>query len=122
MNTRILEPLGMIDTGYAMTGARKERLAKVYEHGSGGTLRPVPSLGERSPRGKEIFREAGLVCFSTLDDYARFAQMLCNGGELAGERIIGRKTRELMVVPNHLTGLAVPFHNQGCGTRLRSRS
>jgi CubicO group peptidase (beta-lactamase class C family) len=40
--------------------------------------------------------------------------MLCNGGELAGVRIIGRKSRDLMVA-NHLTGLAVPFHNCGVG-------
>jgi CubicO group peptidase (beta-lactamase class C family) len=43
LKTRIFEPLGMIDTGYAVTGARKERLAKVYQHDSSGTLRPVPT-------------------------------------------------------------------------------
>ena len=52
--------------------------------------------------------------FSTLDDFARFGQMLCNGGELLGERIIGRKCWELMIA-NHLTGLAVPFINLGVG-------
>ena len=40
--------------------------------------------------------------------------MLLNGGEWAGARIIGRKSLELMVA-NHLTGLAVPFHNLGVG-------
>ena len=43
--------------------------------------------------------------------------MLCNGGELSGVRIIGRKSLELMVA-NHLTGLAVPFHNLGVDTVL----
>jgi len=45
--------------------------------------------------------------------------MLCNGGELEEVRIIGRKTYELMI-SNHLTGLAVPFHNlsQGYGFGL----
>src|ERR1700733_3555201 len=41
LQTRILEPLGMIDTGYAVAAAEKGRLAKVYEHGPGGAFRPV---------------------------------------------------------------------------------
>jgi CubicO group peptidase (beta-lactamase class C family) len=114
LKTRIFEPLRMIDTGYAVTGARKERLAKVYQHDSSGTLRPVPTLRGESVEGQRDFPGGGTGLFSTLDDYARFAHMLCNGGELAGERIIGRKTRDLMVA-NHLTGLAVPFHNLGVG-------
>jgi CubicO group peptidase (beta-lactamase class C family) len=40
LNTRILKPLAMIDTGYAVTDHRKERLAKIYEHGAGGDLQP----------------------------------------------------------------------------------
>jgi CubicO group peptidase (beta-lactamase class C family) len=114
LKTRIFEPLGMIDTGYAVTGARKERLAKVYQHDSSGTLRPVPTLRGEIVEGQRDFPGGGTGLFSTLDDYARFAHMLCNGGALAGERIIGRKTRDLMVA-NHLTGLAVPFHNLGVG-------
>ena len=42
--------------------------------------------------------------FSTIGDYARFGQMLLNGGELDGVRILGRKTVELMEA-NHLSGL-----------------
>jgi CubicO group peptidase (beta-lactamase class C family) len=114
LNARVFEPLRMTDTGYAVPSGRKERLAKVYEHGSSGTLRPVPSLRGEIAEGQRNFPGGGSGLFSTLDDYSRFAQMLCNGGELAEERIIGRKTRELMVV-NHLTGLAVPFHSPGVG-------
>ena len=40
--------------------------------------------------------------------------MLCNGGRLDGVRILGRKSLDLMVA-NHLSGLAVPFHNCGVG-------
>jgi CubicO group peptidase (beta-lactamase class C family) len=40
--------------------------------------------------------------WSTIGDYARFAQMLCNFGQLDGARILGRKTVELMMA-NHLT-------------------
>jgi CubicO group peptidase (beta-lactamase class C family) len=114
LRTRILEPLGMIDTAYAVANAQKERLAKVYEHSGGGALRPVTSLQGEIVEGQRDFPGGGAGLFSTLDDFARFAQMLCNGGELAGVRIIGRKTLDLMVA-NHLTGLAVPFHNLGLG-------
>ena len=47
--------------------------------------------------------------FSTIGDYARFAQMLLNGGELDGVRILGRKTVELMTA-NHLNHLPRVTH------------
>ena len=114
LSARILEPLEMIDTAYAVTGTRRERLTKVYEHGIGGALWQAPSLQGEVVEGRRNFPTGGSGLFSTLDDFARFGQMLCNGGELLGVRIIGRKTWELMVA-NHLTGLAVPFHNLGVG-------
>lgn len=114
LHARILEPLGMIDTGYAVPASQKGRLAKVYEHGPSGALRPVTSLQGEAVEGQRDFPGGGGGLFSTLDDFARFGQMLCNGGEWAGARIIGRKSLELMVA-NHLTGLAVPFHNLGLG-------
>jgi CubicO group peptidase (beta-lactamase class C family) len=114
LRTRILEPLGMIDTAYAVADDQKERLAKVYEHSGSGALRPATSLQGELVEGQRDFPGGGAGLFSTLDDFARFAQMLCNGGELAGVRIIGRKSLDLMVA-NHLTGLAVPFHNLGVG-------
>jgi CubicO group peptidase (beta-lactamase class C family) len=114
LKARILEPLGMIDTAYEVTGIQKERLAKVYEHKADGALRPVTSLKGEAVEGKRDFPGGGGGLFSTLDDFARFGQMLCNGGALPGVRIIGRKSLELMVA-NHLTGLAVPFHNLGVG-------
>lgn len=51
--------------------------------------------------------------FSTIGDYARFAQMLVNSGELDGARLVGRKTVDLMM-QNHLAGLATP-HTGGDG-------
>jgi CubicO group peptidase (beta-lactamase class C family) len=114
LKARILEPLGMFETTYAVTGSQKVRLAKVYEHGTEGSLRPVPSLRGETVEGQRDYPGGGSGLFTTLDDYARFAQMLCNGGELFGERIIGRKCWQLMIA-NHLTGLAVPFINLGVG-------
>ena len=61
--------------------------------------------------------------FSTLSDYARFGQMLLNGGQLDGIRILGRKTVELMMT-NHLNHLAPPTTQNpaegfGLGGRVR---
>jgi CubicO group peptidase (beta-lactamase class C family) len=49
----------------------------------------------------------GMGLYSTIGDYSRFAQMLLNGGQLDGQRILGRKTVELMM-KNHLTNLYEP--------------
>jgi CubicO group peptidase (beta-lactamase class C family) len=114
LRERLLGPLDMVDTGYSVDGSQMERLAKVYEHGSDGVLRPVISLRGESTYGKRDFPGGSAGLFSTLDDYARFAQMLCNRGELNGVRIIGRKTWELMVA-NHLTIASVPFIDLGVG-------
>lgn len=51
-------------------------------------------------QGTELKR-GGAGLFSTVDDFARFAQMLCNGGTLGRQRILGRKTIELMTA-NHM--------------------
>jgi CubicO group peptidase (beta-lactamase class C family) len=60
--------------------------------------------------------------YSTAADYARFAQMLLNGGELDGVRLLSRKTVELMT-QNHLLGLDVPhpfaIPSQGFGLGVR---
>jgi CubicO group peptidase (beta-lactamase class C family) len=114
LKARILEPLGMFDTTYAVSDSQRVRLAKVYEHDTDGSLRPMTSLRGEIVEGQKDYPGGGSGLFSTLDDFARFGQMLCNGGELFGERIIGRKCWELMIA-NHLTGLAVPFINLGVG-------
>jgi CubicO group peptidase (beta-lactamase class C family) len=119
LNARILGPLGMVDTDFYVPDAKKDRLAKVYQHADGGALQTVPPLEGEIVEGQRKYPSGGGGLFSTLDDFARFGQMLCNGGELEGVRIIGRKTYELMI-SNHLSGLAVPFHNlsQGYGFGL----
>ena len=64
--------------------------------------------------------------FSTTGDYFRFAQMLANGGELDGARILGRKTVELMhsnhvppkLLPLDIGGLPLPGYGFGLGSRV----
>jgi hypothetical protein len=58
-------------------------------------------LIETWPEPGRGIEAGGAGIFSTADDYARFAQMLCNGGTLDGKHILGRKTIELMTA-NHV--------------------
>jgi CubicO group peptidase (beta-lactamase class C family) len=74
----------------------------------------------------EVFVRGGHGLFSTIGDYFRFAQMLANGGEFDGERIIGRKTLELMhanyvpasLLPLEIGGLPMPGYGFGLGSRV----
>jgi CubicO group peptidase (beta-lactamase class C family) len=97
---RILDPLKMSDSHFVLPDAKRPRLAKIYGL-KDGKLEAQDGLEAKGvPFG-------GMGLFSTIGDYARFAQMLANGGELDGARLLGRKTVDLMMM-NHLTGLARP--------------
>ena len=109
IESRITGPLGMKDTGFAVPAGKRARVAKVYTTGKDGELteRTSPVSGDipyPDEQGR-LFPSGGGGMFSTIGDYARFGQMLLNGGELDGVRILGRKTVELMEA-NHLTGLS----------------
>jgi CubicO group peptidase (beta-lactamase class C family) len=67
--------------------------------------------------GPKTFFSAGGGLNSTPADYARFAQMLLNGGELDGARILGRKTVELMTT-NHTGDLYIERKGPGYGYGL----
>jgi CubicO group peptidase (beta-lactamase class C family) len=90
----------------------------VYSLSAGGRLERAPTAGTMQSQGayvegprKSFSGGAGLL--STATDYARFLQMLLNGGTLDGRRLLSRKTVELMV-DDHLDGK--PFREgQGFG-------
>jgi CubicO group peptidase (beta-lactamase class C family) len=100
---RIFEPLGMGDTGFVVPAAKLERLTTRYAPAEGGGLQVTDPGGPDSlwARPRRFASGAGGLV-STAPDYLRFAQMLANGGELDGVRLLGRKTVELMTLP-HLT-------------------
>jgi CubicO group peptidase (beta-lactamase class C family) len=119
LQQRILEPLGMTDTGFRIDAAKLNRLAKVYEHGTNGELQPVQHFEFEVIEGQKKFPMGGSGLFSTIEDYSRFAQMLCNGGELNGVRILSRKAFEQMTV-DHLGGKPVAnrTYSEGYGFGL----
>ena len=109
VEARVTRPLGMVDTGYDVPEAKRSRLAKIYTPDKQGTLGELPEnqlAGVYAEPGRG-FAAGGAGMFSTIGDYARFGQMLLNGGELEGVRILGRKTVELMMT-NHLNRLTRP--------------
>ena len=104
LEERIFRPLGMTDTGFDVPAEKMNRLAKTYKHGPDGKLveaEPLVIAWAEAGRGIE---SGGGGLFSTAGDYARFAQMLLNGGTLEGHRILGRKTIGLMTA-NHMVTL-----------------
>ena len=102
MQARIFGPLGMVDTGFSLPAEKLPRLAILYRRSKSRGLAEVtrpplmsdPTRVPRVPSGG-----GGLV--STAADYARFAQMLLNGGALDGARIIQASSAKLMM-SNHL--------------------
>ena len=103
--TEIFEPLGMFDTHFFVPEEKADRLTVVYSAGDSGLTRapdPGGMIGQgmylNGPR-KNFSGGAGLV--STAEDYALFLQMLANGGELGGVRLLSPATVRLMTV-NHL--------------------
>lgn len=94
---RIFDPLGMKETVFGRPDALKDRFAVIYG-GQRGQLRPTGALDEPGAASRVL---GGLSLSSTAADYARFAQMLVNSGELDGVRILSRKTVDLMA-SNHL--------------------
>ncbi len=107
LQERVFEPLEMKDTGFSVPLEKRERLAKLYEHGPDGNLRPaVAILGALAEPGKG-FPSGGGGLFSTAGDYFRFAQMLLDGGRFGKRQILGRKTVEYMMV-NHIADLKSP--------------
>ena len=96
----ILQPLGMADTGFMVAPGNVDRFAACYERdGAGFRLNDAPGDSRYLQRPAFLSGGGGLV--STAGDYLRFCQMLLNGGQLDGVRILGRKTVELMLL-NHL--------------------
>lgn len=102
MQSRIFGPLGMNDTGFYVPAGKMNRFVamKTYDEKSGKLVEPSgPLMFDYSKPPGVASGGAGLV--STTRDYARFAQMLLNGGELEGARILSPAATKLLA-SNHL--------------------
>jgi len=111
---RIFQPLGMKDTAFFLPDEKVPRLATAYTYYPDKGLQPIleeqvvkegqfsysADYPYRGPR--TYFSGGGGLC-STAEDYYRFCQMMLNGGELNGVRLLSRKSVELMS-ENHTQG------------------
>ncbi|MGB7877575.1 MAG: serine hydrolase domain-containing protein [Ilumatobacteraceae bacterium] len=146
LQQRLFDPLGMCDTGFGVADDQLGRVAAMYglpdlvgENYSAIELMEAALSGfnERidvsvtyPTSTPEVFQRGGLGLFSTAADYMKFAQMLANGGRIdrtaGGERLIGRKTLELMhsnhvpleLLPYEILGMPSPGMGFGLGSRV----
>lgn len=108
LDSALFQPLGMRMTGFHATPAMQARVIPAYARGRDGKLHALSPLlsPEYTPAGRLLSGGGGLL--STPGDYLRFAQMLLNGGELNGHRVLKRETVALMM-ENHLPAALVPI-------------
>ena len=141
LNEELFKPLNMVDTGFLVPEEKQQRLATMYG---------MPDICERNmtvmkaveawmqghnqkievsgtyPVDRTDWARGGLGLVSTSMDYLRFAQVLLNGGELEGVRLLSRKTLELMhsnhlsasLLPWELAGISSPGYGFGLGSRV----
>lgn len=102
LQDEIFEPLGMKDTGYRYYDDIETRMASYYRKNSKGELIKASGPLDQFHKPDALYEAGGAGLFSTVNDYLKFSQMLANGGVFNGERIIGRKTIDLMRT-NHLS-------------------
>ncbi len=116
LKTKILEPLGMVDTDFSVPEEKADRYATLYEPTEDGDIQvlenPPVSTGPLS-----FFHAGGAGLQSTAADYLRFCQMMLNEGELNGNRLLGRKTVELIRM-NHISEDWQPLWRTGSGFGL----
>ena len=99
----IFDPLGMPDTGFSVPDAEVGRFAALYRRNPDKSLKLLDDPTTSGYRTHPAFLSGGGGLVSTTADYLRFAQMLVQGGELHGVRVLAPRTVELMRT-NHLPG------------------
>ena len=115
LRERIFEPLGMVDTHYNIPQSKVDRVAAVYRPtGPDNAIELFRAPAFREPT-RYFSGQAGLS--STVADYFRFHQMMLNGGELDGVRLLSPRTVNLMV-SNHAGDSLVYVRGPGYGFGL----
>jgi CubicO group peptidase (beta-lactamase class C family) len=116
---RIFKPLGMNDTHFYLDDTKGGRLTAQYSPGEGGKIKLQDPGNEKSrwlTGNKKVFRGAGGLV-STAHDYIRYQQMVANGGELEGIRLLSPMTVSLMI-ENHTGDLPLWLPGPGMGFGL----
>lgn len=116
LQKQLFDPLGMTSTTFYLSDEHRSRLVTAYAKDKDtGALEPVPPRPEFGPRGRPPQGNGGL--YSTASDYARFCQMLLNGGTFGGRRYLSAAAMKYLTTPQ--TG-SLPtgfFQNDTYGNR-----
>ena len=103
LQERILQPLGMVDTGFRVTDEQVDRFAACYMRLPDKRLILEDDPQTSHYRHKRNFFSGGGGLVGTTTDYMAFCEMLRQGGQHKGYQLLGRRTLELMTA-NHLLG------------------
>ena len=95
LHRRLIDPLGMKDTAYSVPAEKADRLATSYRPGL-KEMKVIEAAAESKYLKDPAFKGGGSGLVSTITDYARFLQMIANGGEFQGKRYLREDTVNLM--------------------------
>jgi CubicO group peptidase (beta-lactamase class C family) len=115
VRTKIFQPLGMRDTFYNVPREKVNRVAAVYRPDQDGKIALLRKPEYREPT-TYFPGVAGLN--GTAADYFKFSQMLLNGGEYNGQRLLGRMTVNMMITNQIGEGKPVYIRGDGYGFGL----
>ncbi len=121
LKQEIFDPLGMVDTGFAVPPQHHHRIAEPFAHDPDGGV-PMKVI---EPREVPAMEAGGGGLMSTAMDYTRFLQCLRNRGELDGVRLLGPHTLDFMTA-DHLGDIPAdgtllpPGHGFGLGFAVRT--
>ncbi len=114
LQQRIFEPLGMVDTAFYVPEEKVDRVASAHTVQDGTLV----LQGDNEPRTTPpVGPSGGSGLYGTADDYLRFAQMMLDGGELNGVRLLAPRTVEMMRT-NHMSDEALRTRGPGQGWGL----
>jgi CubicO group peptidase (beta-lactamase class C family) len=124
MKSRIFEPLGMKDTYFYLPEEKYERLVSVHSETENGLVQwketTFRGISANYPIQNGTYFSGGAGLSSTITDYAAFLQMLLNGGELNGNRVLAKRTVELMI-SNQIGNLNLGKNKFGLGFEITTK-
>jgi len=120
LKQRIFEPLRMDDTWFYLPEEKHERLVKVNTEDQKRHVISMPQDFVDYPLLKGTYFAGGAGLSSTARDYATFLQMLLNNGEYNGERLLSRRTVELITC-NQIGGLDLGRNKFGLGFEITTK-
>ncbi|MDX2033913.1 MAG: serine hydrolase domain-containing protein [Blastocatellia bacterium] len=111
---RIFKPLGMNDTAFEVPAAKLDRFPVTYQWDGAGKRVIADHPGKSRFASPAKFYSGGGGLVSTASDYLRFCQLMLNGGELDGVRLLSPKTVQLMTM-NHTAQAQKPVAGVALG-------